>query len=173
MDFNIQKCTRRCAATERELKPGESFYSVILPDGANVKRVDFAIEEWQGPPDGAIGHWRSRMPDPNTQKVTWAPSDVILHYFVELGEKPENADTRFVLALLMIRRRIFRLEENERDDAGIEFMVLYCSKNDNEYRVKITDPTHEKVLAIQDELAALLFSGSPDVAEASDSLPAE
>ena len=159
MDFEVQRCTRRCAVTEREFKPGETFYSAILPDGGGVKRVDYAVDGWQGPPENAIGHWRSQMPDLNTQKVHWAPSDVILHYFCQLDDEPENADTRFVLALLMIRRRILRLEENQTDDDGQEAMVLFCTKNDQEYRVKITDPSPDKVIAIQDELAELLFSG--------------
>ena len=167
MDFEVQRCTRRCAASDRELRPGESFYSVLLPDGGSVKRVDYAIDSWQGAPENSIGHWRSRMPDPNTQKVTWAPNDVILHYFAGLGEDPDVADTRFVLALLMVRRRILRLEESESVD-GKDVMVLYCGKNETEYRVTVTDPTAAKVTAIEDELAGLLF-GNDEGAEETES----
>ena len=107
------------------------------------------------------------MPDPNTQKVTWAPNDVILHYFAGLGEDPDVADTRFVLALLMVRRRILRLEESESVD-GKDVMVLYCGKNETEYRVTVTDPTAAKVTAIEDELAGLLF-GNDEGAEETES----
>lgn len=100
------------------------------------------------------------MADPNNQKVTWAPNDVILHYFVELEDRPAAADTRYVLTLLMIRRRILRLEESETSEHGEEWLVVFCPKTESEYRVLVTDPSPERIIVIQDELANLLFGGN-------------
>lgn len=162
LDFEVKRCTRKCFATSEELKPGENFYSVLVPEGGEIVRRDFSQAAWTGPPDAHIGWWQSRMPDPNEKKVDWAPSDVILHYFQELGERPETADTKYILTLLMIRRRLLRLEETERADNGAESLILFCPKNDAEYRVAVVEPTPERALAIQNELAELLFSMSGD-----------
>ena len=51
MDFEVQKFTRRCATTERELAAGEVFYSVLIAQGADVVRRDYAEESWEGPPE--------------------------------------------------------------------------------------------------------------------------
>ena len=40
MEFDVQRCSRRCAETDREFRPGESFFSVLLPEGADVVRRD-------------------------------------------------------------------------------------------------------------------------------------
>ena len=64
LDFHVQRCTRRCAGVDRELLPGETFYAVLVTEGAEVVRLDFSESAWQGPPDDAIGWWRSRIPDP-------------------------------------------------------------------------------------------------------------
>jgi hypothetical protein len=158
LDFEIQKFSRRCAASQRELTPGETFYSVLIPEGAEVVRRDYARECWQGPPDNAIGWWRAEVPDPQANRVSWAPHDVMLHYFEQLHEEPAKHDFCYVLALLMIRRRIFKLEVTDRDAHGQEHLLVYCSRNDSEYRIPVVTPSAARAAAIQQELAEILFA---------------
>lgn len=157
LDFEIQRCSRRCAATDRELTPGEWFYSVLLAEGGDVVRRDFAADAWQGPPEEAIGWWKSQMPSPDAKKMHWAPNDVMLHYFEQLEGREDKQDVRYVLALLMVRRRIMKLEESVTEDEQ-EILVLYCPRNENQYRVPVVNPTPEQVEQIQEELAQLLFA---------------
>ncbi len=94
--------------TDRELQPGDVFYSVLVAEGAAVVRRDYLADTWEGPPPNAIGIWKSQVPDVHNKKMHWAPNDVILHYFEQLASEPDKADIRYVLALLMVRRRIVR-----------------------------------------------------------------
>ncbi len=158
IDFEFQRCTRRCAATDRELRSEEVFYSVLTSEGAEVVRRDYCEEAWTEPPEGAIGWWKSQMPSPNANKMHWAPNDVMLHYFQELEDNTAKADVRYILALLLIRRRIVRLDDREKDAKGRELMVLYCPKNETEYKVLTVPPTGSRINEIQDELARLLFA---------------
>ncbi len=158
IDFEIQRCTRRCAATDRELLPEERFYSVLVNEGTDVVRRDYCEEAWTKPPEGAVGWWKSRMPAADANKMSWAPNDVMLHYFQELDGNPAKADVRFILALLMIRRRIVRLDDREVDDEGRELMVVFCPKTETEYKVATVPPAGKRVEEIQEELARLLFA---------------
>ena len=98
------------------------------------------------------------MPSPNARKVNWAPNDVMMHYFEQLDGQQEKADVRYVLTLLMIRRRVLRLEETETDEQGRETLVVYCSRNENEYKVPVVDPDDQRITDVQNELAQLLFA---------------
>ena len=158
LDFEVQRCTRRCATTDRELQPGETFYSVLQVEGAAVVRSDYCDEAWQGPPDEVLGWWRSQMPSPSAKKLHWAPNDVMLHYFEQLENQPQKQDVRYVLALLMIRRRVVRLEDTEDLGDDRELMVIFCPRNENEYKVSVVPPTEERINEIQKELAELLFA---------------
>jgi hypothetical protein len=158
IDFDIQRCTRRCARTDRELLPEEVFYSVLASEGSEVVRHDYCEEAWTEPPEGAVGWGKSQMPAANANKMHWAPNDVMLHYFQELETNPTKADVRFILALLLIRRRIVRLEDRETDSEGQELMVVFCPKNETEYKVVTVPPTGARINEIQDELARLLFA---------------
>ena len=59
------RCSRRCRGTGREFQSGDVFYSVLIAEGASVVRHDYGVDAWQGPPEGAIGWWISKMPDPS------------------------------------------------------------------------------------------------------------
>ena len=156
IDFEIQRCSRRCFATDRELKSGETCYSAIVAEGGAVLRRDYSAEAWQGPPEGAIGWWKSTVVDPNQGRISWAPNDVMLNYFERLSDDPAAEDARYVLALLMVRRRIARVEATEKDAAGRDMLVLYCPRNELQYHVAEVMPTPERAAAIQQQLAELL-----------------
>ena len=158
MDYEIQRCTRHCAMTGRELLPGEAFYSTLAAEGAQLVRRDYSTEAWTGPPEGIVGWWKSQMPDPRARRAQMAPNDVILELFDQLADQPDKQDMRYVLALLLVRRRVMRQEEVQRDDAGRETMIAYCPRRETTYEIPAVAPPPERIEEIQRELATLLFA---------------
>ena len=77
LDFEVQRCTRTCAATERPLAPGEVFYSALVADGAEVVRRDYSEAAWTGPPEAALGWWKSQMPSGDASKLRLAPNQIL------------------------------------------------------------------------------------------------
>ncbi len=158
MDFEVDKSTRTCAATGREIGAGETYHSVLVRDGAEVKRLDYSQEAWKGPPSEAIGSWTSVMPAKDaTNKRKLAPSEVLLQLFHELSDAPDREDLRYVLTLLLIRRRLMRLEETVVEE-GAETLLLYCPRDEQTYRVRVVAPGEARVQEIQDYLGGLLFA---------------
>jgi hypothetical protein len=158
MEYDRVHCTRRCAVTGRELQPGEMFYSALMADGGNLVRHDYSVEAWQGPPEKAVGWWKSQLPAREGTQVHWAPNDVMLDLLEELASDPTRADMRYVLALLLVRRRVCRLVETDRSQPGQEQLVLFCPRREQEYRVNVSTPSQERIKQIQEELARLLFA---------------
>lgn len=156
IDFDVQRCTRKCHNTQRELRAGETIYSAIVRHGADVVRQDFSLEGWTGPPENSLGHWKSVVTEATTKRVQWAPNDMMLSYLEQLEQDPSREDVRYLLALLLVRRRITRVERTEKDETGAEFITLYCPRNEAEYRVKVAFPSGPRVLTIQQELGQLL-----------------
>ena len=162
LDYEIQRCSRRCSVTERELKDGETCYSALIAAGGQVVRQDYSAEAWQAPPENAIGWWKSTIVDPNAGRPHWAPHDVMLSYFERLLDDPSAEDARYVLALLLVRRRVLRVEGHEQDAAGQDVLVLYCGRNESHYRVAEILPAPDRAAAIQKQLAELLQTSGPD-----------
>lgn len=160
MDYEIKRCTRQCSVTGRDLQEGEEFYSSLIAEGADVRRVDYSAEAWKGPPENVLGWWKSRMPTKASRRARMAPNDVLLELFHELEAKPQQSDMYYVLALLLVRRRAFRLEEH--DDSEVEetgeTMVVYCPREQATYRIHVAVPDEARIVEIQEQLANLLFA---------------
>jgi hypothetical protein len=166
LDFEIQRSTRRCAATQRSLEPGDICFSVLEVAGADVIRKDYCLDAWPGPPEVAIGWWKTRIPELSAKKIKLAPNDVLLQLFDQLAEHPENEDMRYVLALLLMRRRVLRFDAPLDDDQAStprggyqrETMVLYCPQRDASYSIAVAMPTSERIDEIQQRLGELLVA---------------
>ncbi|MGC4006880.1 MAG: hypothetical protein QM811_28650 [Pirellulales bacterium] len=158
IDFDLRHCTRHCAATGRELRPGEDYFTVLRKAGADVLRDDYAADAWTGPPPDCLAWWKAKLPPANeTKKPAWAPNDVLLRRFESLADVPEQADLRYVLALLLIRRRLLRLERSERDATGLERLTVYCARTETETTLPAILPDAAHEAEIQNELGKLLL----------------
>jgi hypothetical protein len=168
LDFEVQRCTRWCAATERALEPGDECYSVLEIAGADIVRKDYCPDAWNGAPDAAFGWWKSRVPEPTAKKIKLAPNDVLLELFDQLADKSEQQDLRYVLALLLVRRRVLRVDVanslHEEDDTSANHaaktMMLYCPKRDSTCEVAVAMPISERIDEIQQQLSELLVAGA-------------
>ncbi|MGY8732842.1 MAG: hypothetical protein ACKVK0_11935, partial [Pirellulales bacterium] len=118
LDFQIQKSSPECHSSQHKFAAGEMFYSVLLSAGADVIRHDFCQDAWEGPPKGTIGWWKSTMPDNAQNKLNLAPNEVMLQYFEQLQTSSGSQDMAYVLSLLMVRKRIMRLNGSEEDEQG-------------------------------------------------------
>ena len=152
-DYQIQAPTRRCFVTGRELRPGEKFYSVLLEEGGQFRRQDYSIEGWQGPPPGAFGFWRGRAPEGDTNRQPPIDDDMLLDCFQRLeGEaEPGRVNFRYVLALLLLRRRRFRLDEVRQED-GHEVLCLRCTRTGARHPVVNPGLADEELTAVQEDV---------------------
>lgn len=159
MDYEVHRCTRRCSVTGRELAEGESFYSALVSDGGQVRRLDYCQQAWPGPPENSLGWWKSQIPKKEAQRAKLAPNDVLWRYFVEIEGQPGLGDVLYVLALLLVRRRVLKLESTE-DAASGETLVLYSPREETTHRVAACSPSDQRVAEIQLQLQKLLFAGA-------------
>ena len=158
MFTDIPRCSRICAATEQELKPGDRFYSVLFENQNEIRRLDYSFAAWPGPPEHFIGYWKSKVPLQNEKKLKLAPNDILLNFYDQLAIQPDKKDLCYVLVLLLIRRRLFRLEKEELLESHRQ-MAVYCPKRDESYTIDVEIPSDERIEELQNTLAVLLYSG--------------
>jgi hypothetical protein len=168
LDFEVQRLTRRCAATDRPLEPGEICYSVLEIQGADIVRKDYCQEAWTSAPEASFGWWKTRIPEPTAKKVKLAPNEVLLQLFDEMADLDDQQDLRYVLTLLLVRRRVLRLDlpvgeigsHAVRTDnkSAIETMCVYCPQRDEKYEVQVAMPAAERIDEIQQRLSELLVA---------------
>jgi hypothetical protein len=138
--------------------------------GAEVIRKDFSSAAWTDPPSEAFAWWRTRIPEPAAKKIKLAPNDVLLELFDQLADDPLHQDMRYVLTLLLVRRRVFRLEaaaelvnvgsEKGQLTPANDAMCVYCPKREASYSVPAAMPDSARIDEIQQRLSDLLIAGA-------------
>jgi hypothetical protein len=157
-DYQIQAPTRRCAVTGRELRPGERYHAVLLDEGGRFVRHDYAADAWAGPPPGAFSHWSGRVPkDGEAARRPPIDDELLVECFHRLdgAEEPAQVHFRYVVALLLMRRKRFKFEDVTKDAVG-ETMTLRDTRTGERHRVADPGLTEEAMAAVQDEVFQVL-----------------
>ena len=158
-DYQIPKATtRRCAATGRELRPGERYHSALCADGGKLVRHDFAADAWAGPPPGAIGHWTGRVPAADEAARRPPVDDELLaecFHRLDGSAEPAQVHFRYVVALLLMRRKRFKFEDVTKGAAG-EALWLRDTRTGDRFAVADPGLTDEAMAAVQDEVFQVL-----------------
>jgi hypothetical protein len=155
-EYQIQANTRRCCVTGRDLQVGETYFSVLVDDGQRLVRQDYSKEAWAergGPPANAFSFWVGRISAPESKRRQPIDDEMLLDCFQRLDGQTEPGRIRFryVVALLLMRRRRFTFEEAVKD-AGQEELCLRCTRTGALHRVVNPCLTEEEMVAVQEEV---------------------
>jgi hypothetical protein len=156
-DYQIQPHTRRCAVTGRELQPGERFYTALIEEGDHLLRRDYGSDSWRGPPEGAFAFWSGRVPPAEEARRPRIDDDLLVSCFhrLEGQTEPSRVSFRYVVALLLMRRKRFRFEE-ARSEAGREVLRLRCVRTREVHEVVNPGLTEVELGAVQEEVFKVL-----------------
>jgi hypothetical protein len=155
----IAHCTRRCAVSGRALAPNEGYYSALVMERGVAVRRDYAAPAWNGPPEGAFAWWQANVASGDGGRGKLAPQDVLLDLFGTLAGEPAEAEFRYVLGLLLLRRRLVKLDETRTDAEG-EMLVLDCPRRDERFELRVAAPSDEKATELQRRLVELVYGGA-------------
>jgi hypothetical protein len=152
-EYQIQPNARRCSASGRELRPGEPYFSVLTEEAGKFVRRDYAADAWQGPPPDAFSFWAGKIPPDDARRRPVVDDELLLDCFGRLEGQtdPGRVKFRYVVGLLLMRRRRLRLEGTARED-GVEVLQLRCSRTGTRYRMVDPALTDEATSAVQDEV---------------------
>ena len=157
MDYQIQPNSRRCAVTGRELQPGERYYSALVEENQQFVRKDFCVDAWQGPPAGAFSFWTGHVQASNDKAKPRFDDELLEDCFERLeGQtEPGRVNFRYVVALLLMRRRRLRYE-NSAIENGVEKMTLRCLRTNEKHEVVNPRLNDDEMTQVQDEVFSVL-----------------
>ncbi len=159
-DYNISKVTGRCAACERELAPGEGYVATVIEQGEELQRHDYCPECWDawGGDSTPLGQWRARVPEPNEKKKLFVDDDVLINFFERLAgaEDPAKVNFRFVLALILMRKKRLIYDRSRTDPHGREVWQMHLRGSDETCEVVDPNLDEEKIAEVGDQLHQIM-----------------
>lgn len=161
--WHLRSRGRECAATQRPFTDGDSIITALFPDpeSSGYLRRDYSEEGWKAMQqygDPPFSFWRTRYaaligneePDP-VEKLS--PEELLRRLVEEDEDHTEN--TRYILAVMLERRKLLRETDSQRIPNGI-LRVYEHRKTGEVFMIRDPDIPLSEVEAVQAEVFALL-----------------
>lgn len=177
-EWNVEHQAGQCSVTGTGFEEGEEFFSVLFEDGDSFRRADYSIDAWKGPPEGSFCHFKSRVPVKQKKKRLFVDNEVLINFFTRLSEEeePVRIQFRFVLALILMRKRLLRYDSSAVED-GREVWQMTLLSEKSSHEVVNPQLSDDQIDGVSEQLGAVLhgdvgqWPGDTDGANAAVDLP--
>lgn len=164
--WDIGRFTGRCAATGATLEPGTPCIAALVEreddPAAPLARLDFSEAGWSGSDrvKGVIAFWKSTVAAPDQKRRGFVDDQTLLDLFERLGgdDRPHRVRFRFVLMLLLVRKKLLRVVGTA-TEAGVEtWQVLPRGAAEGEQPSCVVNPRldEEAMKEITEQLGEVL-----------------
>ncbi len=184
--YDIQRPTGKCAFSGRTLEPGEPYIATLIeldeaeaaaltknaptaPSTSETKsigfrRLDVSAEAWQQGqrPERVFSFWRSVVQPPNAKRKVFVDDQVLLDLLRRLGEddRPGRQAFRFVLALVLMRKKLLRFDGQETrtgaDGKSEEWWTLTPKGQDEPLTVLNAQLDEQQIQSVTEQLGEIL-----------------
>lgn len=170
VDYQIARPTGLCAATGRPLEPETVCIATLCEreEDEGFDRLDFSEQAWESGerPPRLFSYWKTVVPHPEEKKNPLVDDEVLLDLFTRLGadDRPQRQAFRFVLGLILMRKRLLKFEGRVTEPAGEdaadqEFWLVRAKGDDPESEpMRVLNPhlTDDDVRELTEQLSEIL-----------------
>ena len=169
--WQVESPSGRCTATGRAFQEGEEFYTVLFEDGESFRRADYSVQAWQGPPAATFCHFKTRLPVKEKRRRLLVADEVLTGFFRRLaGEtEPARVQFRFVLALILMRKRLLRYEGSAVEN-GVDVWQMALKGEPASQPVVNPRLTAAQIENVSKQLSSILHGDMGEWANAHDEL---
>jgi hypothetical protein len=124
-EWNIHKPLGACSGSGQEIEPGEEYIGALVETDQGLERRDFCLALWEQEPPQVFCFWRSRLPHAEQKRQVFVDDEMLVAFFNRLADETdsERLQFRFVLALILMRKRRLKYEGTKMQD-GQEIWLL-------------------------------------------------
>ena len=119
-EWEINKPLGQCSGTGRKIEYGEEYFAALVETGQGLERRDFCSDYWQREKPDVFCYWKTRLPNPSQKKQIFVDDEMLMSFFERLSDETEREriNFRFVLALVLMRKRRLKYDSSKTDGSG-------------------------------------------------------
>ncbi len=157
--YEVARPQGRCAVTHRTIEPDEKFMAALRETPAGFERVDVSLEAWDRFDRAeVVGFWKTSMPRPEApKKRLFVDDEVLCGLFERLTEtaEPAKLNFRFVLGLILMRKRMLVYEDSRTEGDREWWGVRFKGRED---RLEMLNPRldEQQVMDVSRQLSEIL-----------------
>jgi hypothetical protein len=156
-DWEINRPLGQCCGSGRKIESGEEYYGALVETEQGLQRRDFSHEYWEREKPPVYCFWRTKLAAPNEKKQLFVSDDMLMAFFERLANEadPEKVNFRFVLALVLMRKRRLKYDATKMD-GGREIWCLRIPGDKDLVEVVNPHLAEEQVEALTSQIGQIL-----------------
>ena len=117
-EWEINKPLGQCSGTEKTIESGEEYFAALIETEEGLQRRDFCADYWESQKPDVFCYWKTRLPEPGQKKQLFVDDQMLMAFFERLEKETEQekVNFRFVLAMILMRKRILKYDETKTVD---------------------------------------------------------
>src|SRR5687768_13151558 len=156
--YDVSRPHGVCAVTGRAIGPDEKFMAALRETSAGFERLDILMPAWaEFDRKDVVAFWQTVMPRHEQKKKLFVDDQVLCDLFERLGEvtEPAKLNFRFVLGLILMRKRMLMYEDSRNDEGREVWTMRFKGK---EQRLDMLNPrlAEEQVAEVSKQLGSIL-----------------
>ena len=159
-DWTIQTRADHCSATGEPFSDGQFFYTLLFDERTGFRREDLSEAAWQARPKDAASpysFWRSKYevpPPPAPEALGKGTAEELLRRYMA-DPSPTHANARYILALMLERKRLLKEMETRRTEGAL-VRIYEHAKTGEVFLIPDPELRLDELTDVQMEVAALL-----------------
>lgn len=166
--WHIARSSRTCAHGGTAIEPGQPFYSALVERDDTFERLDYSAAAWPEVDKAAFfSYWKNKGGVAGAGKKPQVDFERLFAFFdsLEGAGEPRKRLFRYVLALVLVRRRRLRLDDMSRSEAG-DRLVVFDRRHNRAVEIVAPEASREDLEQTQEKLNQLFdFDGGEGGAE--------
>lgn len=163
-EYNIRKTSGQCSTCDKQIDPGVEFTATVSEGPDELVRNDYcdACAETLSEETLAavLCKWRTIAPHPEEKKKLLVSDDLLVNLFERLSETedPSKINFRYVLALVLMRKKLLIYDRMSTDDEGQETWSMHLKGSDPPDEHLVIDPklTEDQIAEVSESLGEIM-----------------
>ena len=131
--YDVAAPMGKCAVTGSAIVAGDKFMAALRETPLGFERVDVSLAAWdQLDRKDVIAFWQATMPAHEQKKKVFVDDEVLCDLFERLKDaaEPAKLNFRFVLGLILMRKKLLIYETSRTEDANDIWVVRLKGRED-------------------------------------------
>ncbi|MGE4286289.1 MAG: hypothetical protein AB7F23_06720 [Phycisphaerae bacterium] len=157
-DWTISKSGGICCRCEKQFEEHEQFFAALSVCADGFKRLDVCADCWEKDRPLAFYFWKTKHSSEEDNRNKFIDDDMLFDLFEGLEEstEPDKLNFRFVLMLVLMRKRMLRYNNTIRED-GKDLWLLKVTGQKREVRVVDPHISEEEIDKLTENIGLVLL----------------
>ena len=131
--YEVARPLGKCHVTDQPIAAGEKFMAALRETPMGFERVDVSMSAWaEFDRKDVIAFWQATMPALEQKKKLFVDDEVLCDLFERLKDttEPPKLNFRFVLGLILMRKKMLVYDESRVEDGKDIWVVHFKGRED-------------------------------------------